>query len=373
MKVFCVVAEKSWERISGHAVQLSSAVHSLGRPKGGGPTQADLLVFSAAEPAEDALPTQNMQNAFTKRLFCRIEGSVTQAQLHILDVVAHVVRQTTYDLILFTGSTDADLLAVRTAVRLSGSALTAAERLQLDGDHLTATRSAFSYNMHAVCRLTSKPWCVSIRPDAAEAVPATPTTDNTGKAVQPGITSTDTADTTSTAAAQSTAQSDTEIPQASILFQNAELPENTAEGKGSAPAGHSFCTCTRSDSRTGKSALEEAELVLIGGRGIGGREALGRIRAAAARLHGAVGVSRPCAADGWTGFEDVVGISGKTIRPKVCIVLAASGSMPFLMGIRNSSLVIAVNRDPGAPIFRASDYGIASDWKDLVEILERDL
>ena len=47
--------------------------------------------------------------------------------------------------------------------------------------------------------------------------------------------------------------------------------------------------------------------------------------------------------------------------------------MPFLMGIRNSSLVIAVNRDPGAPIFRASDYGIASDWKDLVEILERDL
>ena len=341
MKVLCVVAEKSWERISGHAVQLSSAVHSLGRPKGGGPTQADLLVFSAAEPAEDALPTQNMQNAFTKRLFCRIEGSVTQAQLHILKDVAHVVRQTTYDLILFAGSTDADLLAVRTAVRLSGSALTAAERLQLDGDHLTATRSTFSYNMHAVCRLTSKPWCVSIRPDAAEAVPA--------------------------------AQPVTEIPQASILFQNAELPENTAEGKGSAPADHSFCSCTRSDSRTGKSALEEAELVLIGGRGIGGREALERIRAVAARLHGAVGVSRPCAADGWTGFEDVVGISGKTIRPKVCIVLAASGSMPFLMGIRNSSLVIAVNRDPGAPIFRASDYGIASDWKDLVEILERDL
>lgn len=341
MKVLCVVAEKSWERISGHAVQLSSAVHSLGRPKGGGPTQADLLVFSAAEPAEDALPPRDTQNTFTKRLFCRIEGSVTQAQLHILNVVAHVVRQTTYDLILFAGSTDADLLAVRTAVRLSGSALTAAEKLQLDGDHLTAIRSAFSYNMHAVCRLTSKPWCVSIRPDAAEAVPA--------------------------------AQPVTEIPQASILFQNAELPENTAEGKGSAAAGHSFCTCTRSDSRTGKSALEEAELVLIGGRGIGGREALGRIRAAAARLHGAVGVSRPCAADGWTGFEDVVGISGKTIRPKVCIVLAASGSMPFLMGIRNSSLVIAVNRDPGAPIFRASDYGIASDWKDLVEILERDL
>ena len=371
MKVLCVVAEKSWERISGHAVQLSSTVHSLDRPKGGGPTQADLLVFSAAEPAEDALPPRDTQNAFTKRLFCRIEGSVTQAQLHILDVVAHVVRQTTYDLILFAGSTDADLLAVRTAVRLSGSALTAAERLQLDGDHLTATRSAFSYNMHAVCRLTSKPWCVSIRPDAAETVPPTPVNDDTGKAEHPGTTSTGTEH--PGIITTDTAQPVTEIPQASTLFQNAELPENTADGKGSAPADHSFCTCTRSDSRTGKSALEEAELVLIGGRGIGGREALGRIRAAAARLHGAVGVSRPCAADGWTGFEDVVGISGKTIRPKVCIVLAASGSMPFLMGIRNSSLVIAVNRDPGAPIFRASDYGIASDWKDLVEILERDL
>ena len=338
MKVLCVIAEKSWERIAENAVRLSSAAGSLGCPENGISVQADLLIFCPSGPPGGALSF--LHTVFAKRYFCRIEGSVTENQFRILDTVALAAQQNSYDLILFTGSTDADLLAVRAAVRLSGSALTAAEELRYDGHDLLSMRSAFSYNMRSVCRLTRKPWCVSIRPDAAEAI-----------------------------------QISEEMPSPAETSEEAPLlpVAAPAEAERSGLAPRRFCTCTRSDFRSGRSALEEADLVLIGGRGIGGKDGLMRLRAMAERLHGAVGVSRPCAADGWTGFDEVVGISGKTVRPKVCLVFAVSGSMPFLMGIRSSSLVIAVNRDPGAPIFRASDYGVASDWKDLVEILERDL
>ncbi len=338
MKVLCVIAEKSWERIAENAARLSSAACSFGCPENGISVQADLLIFCPSDPP-DGTPSLP-HTAFAKRFFCRFEGNVTEDQFRVLDTVALAAQQNSYDLILFTGNTDADLLAVRAAVRLSGSALTAAEELRYDGHDLLAMRSTFSYNMRSVCRLTRKPWCVSIRPDAAAAI-----------------------------------QISEEMPSPAETSEEAPLlpVAEPAEAERSGPAPRRFCTCTRSDFRFGKSALEEADLILIGGRGIGGKDGLQRLRAAAERLHGAVGVSRPCAADGWTGFDEVVGISGKTVRPKVCLVFAVSGSMPFLMGIRSSSLVIAVNRDPGAPIFRASDYGVASDWKDLVEILERDL
>ena len=351
MKVLCVIAEKSWERIAENAVRLSSAACSFSCAGNGISVQADLLIFCPSGPPDGALSF--LHTVFAKRYFCRIEGSVTEDQFRILDTVALAAQQNSYDLILFTGSTDADLLAVRAAVRLSGSALTAAEELRYDGHDLLSMRSAFSYNMRSVCRLTRKPWCVSIRPDAAEDIRTT-----SGAEADAGL---------------KEASEKTPFPVEASEEATFLPAAGSAEEKHSDRSAHRFCTCTRSDFRSGRSALEEADLVLIGGRGIGGKDGLMRLRAAAERLHGAVGVSRPCAADGWTGFDEVVGISGKTVRPKVCLVFAVSGSMPFLMGIRNSSLVIAVNRDPGAPIFRASDYGVASDWKDLVEILERDL
>jgi electron transfer flavoprotein alpha subunit len=119
---------------------------------------------------------------------------------------------------------------------------------------------------------------------------------------------------------------------------------------------------------SGAVNLPDAEVIISGGRGLRKAGDFALLTELADLLGGVVGSSRPLVDAGWIAKEHQVGFSGNTVKPKVYIACGISGSPQHMAGMRNSDLIIAINADPSAPIFRIADYGLVGD---LYEILPR--
>ena len=120
--------------------------------------------------------------------------------------------------------------------------------------------------------------------------------------------------------------------------------------------------------------IEEADIIVSVGRGFRSREDLKLAFELADLLGGQVGCSRPIAADlKWLPEERWVGLSGKKVRPKLYIALGISGQPQHIAGILDSKIVVAVNKDPNAPIFRNSDYGIVGDLYEFIPLFMKRL
>jgi len=112
--------------------------------------------------------------------------------------------------------------------------------------------------------------------------------------------------------------------------------------------------------KTGSARLEEAKMVLDVGQGVKQREDLGMIQSVADLLDGQLSCSRPLASDrDW--FPDWLGLSGKKVKPILCLTVGTSGAVQHLVGIRDSRLIVAVNMDENAGIFLQADYGVVAD------------
>jgi electron transfer flavoprotein alpha subunit len=117
--------------------------------------------------------------------------------------------------------------------------------------------------------------------------------------------------------------------------------------------------------------LEEAPVVVTGGRGMGGPENFGILQDLAALLGGAVGATRAVVDAGWMPYAMQVGQTGKTVKPNVYIACGVSGAMQHTVGMKGSKNIISINKDDEAPIFKLSDLGIVGDVHKVVpQIIE---
>ena len=124
---------------------------------------------------------------------------------------------------------------------------------------------------------------------------------------------------------------------------------------------------------TEKVKLEDADIIVSGGRGLGKPENFYLIRELAAALGAAVGSSRPPVDEGWLPYSHQVGQTGKTVRPKLYIAVGISGAVQHMAGMQTSDCIIAINDDPEAPIFQIATYGIVGDLFKIVPILTEQL
>jgi electron transfer flavoprotein alpha subunit len=112
--------------------------------------------------------------------------------------------------------------------------------------------------------------------------------------------------------------------------------------------------------------LDEATVVISGGRGMGGAEGFDILEDLAKLLKGAVGSSRPPCDNGWMPASKQVGLTGKIIRPELYIAVALSGTSQHMAGCKDSGTIIAINKDPDAQIFSYAHYGVADDYKKVL-------
>ncbi len=236
-------------------------------------------------------------------------------------VVADISATVDPQVIILGASTQGKDLAARLAARLDAGLAMDCVAVRADGGNVIATRPLYGGKIKAEVALSGKPQIVATRPNAMRIEASAKAGSIEKVAVDPG--------------------------ESQLKFVEKAL-------------------------ETGKVELTEADVVVSGGRGMGGTD-YSLVEALADALGGAVGASRSAVDEGWRPHADQVGQTGKVVSPNLYIALGISGAIQHLAGMSSSKVIVAVNKDSEAPIFSKADYGVVGDLFEIVPLITEEV
>ena len=240
---------------------------------------------------------------------------------------SQLIKKYRPNIVLFGATHDGRDFAARVAVRIYTGLTADCTELAIDPDTelLSQTRPAFGGNVMAtILTPEHRPQMATVRPNVMKR--SQPDYSRTGEVVR----------------------FKADITENDILYQIKEVVEHTAKTVN----------------------LEEADIIVSGGRGIGGPEHYYIIEELAEVLGGAAGASRAVVDAGWVPHYRQVGQTGKTVAPKLYIACGISGAIQHLAGMQTSDFIVAINKDPEAPIFKVANIGICADLHKAVPYLK---
>ncbi|HYF02269.1 MAG TPA: electron transfer flavoprotein subunit alpha/FixB family protein [Patescibacteria group bacterium] len=236
-------------------------------------------------------------------------------------VIEQAVQQTGADLVLFSATAHGKELAPRVAVRLQAGYAPDCMAIELDGTQLVATRPVYAGKASQRIKITTPKQVASLRPNVFTAKKAASAASVNVQEFTPNLTAAD----------------------VKTKVTNVAVNE-------------------------GKLDVSEAEIIVSGGRGLKAPENYHLVESLAKALGGAVGASRAVVDAGWRPHTEQVGQTGKTVSPKLYVACGISGAVQHLAGMSSSKVIVAINKDKEAPIFKLADYGIVGD---VLEVLPK--
>jgi len=241
-------------------------------------------------------------------------------------VLAGLVKKLSPMAVFFSATAMGKDLAPRLAARLGVGLASDCTQVAVRDGRLELTRPIFAGKALLTFRLMSSPQVVSLRPNVFPLTPAP--------------------------AAGQVFRETVEIPVAQARAQVTEVLQETG----------------------GEIDVSEADIVISGGRGMKGPENFALLRDLSALIpRSAVGASRSAVDSGWIGHQHQVGQTGKTISPNLYLAFGISGAIQHLAGMSSSKVIVAVNKDPDAPIFKVADFGVVGDLFQVIPPLKEEL
>ena len=233
------------------------------------------------------------------------------------NVIADIIDKENPCVVILGASTQGKDLSPRIAARINAPLAMDCVAVQVENSNLVVTRPMYGGKILADVSLDGKPQIAAIRPNSMSIVKIS--------------------------GAGSVEKLDVDIGKIDLTFIEKRL-------------------------ETGKVELTEADVIVSGGRGMGGSD-FSVIEELADMLGGAVGASRSAVDEGWRSLSDQVGQTGKVVSPNLYIACGISGAIQHLAGMSSSKVIVAINKDPDAPIFSKADYGIIGDLFEIVPLI----
>ncbi|MDI6687468.1 MAG: electron transfer flavoprotein subunit alpha/FixB family protein [Desulfobacterales bacterium] len=233
------------------------------------------------------------------------------------NVITDIIDKENPCSVILGASTQGKELSARIAARINAPLAMDCVAIQIENGNLVITRPIYGGKILADVALDGNPQIAAIRPNSMSIV--------------------------KTAGAGSIEKIDVDVGKTCLTFVEKNL-------------------------ETGKVELTEADVIISGGRGMGGSD-FSVIEELADLLGGAVGASRSAVDEGWRPVSDQVGQTGKVVSPNLYVACGISGAIQHFAGMSSSRVIVAINKDPDAPIFSKADYGIVGDLFEIVPLM----